>query len=100
MRLCVLLVILAISPMSFAGDEEGVRFMLDSYGRNCANARTIYKSLSEIEIFNIGRGYDVTGYMADGERVILKLRMSSVRGTGGFGPSGWIDTYSCDVESF
>jgi hypothetical protein len=101
-----LVVILASSTLAFShsrtsafeGDEETINFLF-SQARGCGSVRAVYENLSDRSIQQVGPdNFVITGSLSGFNKVVVKIRRYTARGPGGFGPSGWIDTYSCVVE--
>lgn len=96
----LLIGLLVLSSLSaIADDHDGVDFFFNQ-ARGCHDARVAYETMEirDIRDLGYGEGFDITGSLPDHTQVSIILRRYRARGPGGFGPSGWIDTYSCSVE--
>lgn len=99
MKLSLLLVLFSLS--TFASDRSVRFFFSEARGTQCSQAQAVYEKLEDINIHEVGHySFDITGHSAKDERLLIKLRTIVTRGSGGFGPSGWIYSYTCTVEEY
>lgn len=89
----------ALSSLSVLANDN-LEFLF-SEAKYCGTERRAYNNLSNRSIRDLGNdNYVITGSLPGYDHVIIKIRRYVARGSGGFGPSYDVVTYSCSVEHY